>query len=155
MKLLLDPSVSTKYDDPSLAKSEGLGVLAKPAHKSSVEICADFLSRIACYAYSILEKRLGNDMLRITPIDFWLTVPAVWSDKAKDDTLRAAKMAFRQSSLILHPDSQIFLVREPEAAAVAIMAHLTKGGSQQQLQAGDSIMICDCGKSRLPYAFRS
>lgn len=150
MKLGLDPSGSTQYDEPSLVGSEGKGVLAKPAHKSPVDICADCLTEIAKFAYSVLEKRMGKEILDTTPIEFWLTVPAVWSDKAKDDTLRAAKIAFRQANISLHPDSLVFLVREPEAAAVAIMTNLTKGGSQQQFQAGDSIMICDCSMSSDP-----
>lgn len=146
MKLLLDPSESTKFDDPSLGKSEGNGVLLKPSHKSAVDLCADFLTGIATFAHSHLEKRLTKEILEATPIDFWFTVPAVWSDKAKYDTLSAAKMAFKQAKISLNPASRVFLVREPEAAAIATLSNITKGGSEQQIEAGDNILICDCGK---------
>lgn len=149
MKLLLDPSASTKFDDPGLGKSEGTGVLALPPRKSAVDICADFLTEVATFAYSSLEKRVTKEILKATPIDFWFTVPAVWSDKAKYDTLNAARIACKQAKISLHPSSRVFLVREPEAAAIATMSHLTKGGSGQLIQAGDSILICDCGKKNM------
>lgn len=146
MKLLLDPTASTKFDDPSLTNSEGAGVLKKPAHKSAVEICADYLTEIAIAAYRSIAKRITKEILEATPIDFWFTVPAVWSDRAKYDTLRAVKLAFKQAGLNIHSESQVFLIREPEAAAIATMSFLAKGASRVQIQAGDSIMICDCGK---------
>lgn len=146
MKLLLDHAASTKFDDPSLTNSEGAGVLNKPSHKSPVEICADYLTEIAIAAYRSIAKRITKEVLEATPIDFWFTVPAVWSDRAKYDTLRAVKLAFKQAGLKIHPDSQVFLIREPEAAAIATMSFLAKGGSQVQIKAGDSIMICDCGR---------
>lgn len=45
----------------------------------------------------------------------------------------------------VHPDTQVSLIREPEAAAVATISYLTQGGSEQQIKVGDSILICDCG----------
>ncbi|CZT22028.1 related to hsp70 protein [Ramularia collo-cygni] len=145
MKLLLDPSETTKFDDPSLGQSEGNGVLARPPGKSAVDLCADYLTEVAIFAYSSLEKRVTRAILEATPIDFWFTVPAVWSDKAKYDTLRAAKMAFKQAGIALHPASRLFLIPEPEAAAIATLSHLTKGASEVQVKPGDSILICDCG----------
>lgn len=44
-------------------------------------------------------------------LQFILTVPAVWSDKAKDATMQAACLAGI-------PSQDLFLVSEPEAAAV-------------------------------------
>ncbi|CAK1359214.1 unnamed protein product [Cercospora beticola] len=145
MKLLLDPKQATKYDDPSLGDSEGTGVLSRPAGKSAVDLCADFLAEVGKFAYESLSKRLSVEVLKATPIEFWFTVPAVWSDKAKADTLRAARKAAKQAKLKIHAESQVFLIREPEAAAVATLSSLTQGGSEQQIKANDSIMICDCG----------
>jgi molecular chaperone DnaK (HSP70) len=44
-------------------------------------------------------------------LKYVVTVPAVWSDKAKDATLQAAIIAGIETK-------QIFLVSEPEAAAL-------------------------------------
>ncbi|GIZ37993.1 hypothetical protein CKM354_000142000 [Cercospora kikuchii] len=145
MKLLLDPAQATQYDDPNLAASEGTGVLSKPMNKSAVDICADYLTEVAKFAHQSLARRISIEVLEATPIEFWFTVPAVWSDRAKADTMRAARKAAVQAALRFHPDTQISLIREPEAAAVATISYLTKGGSQQQIKTGDSILICDCG----------
>ncbi|EME86907.1 uncharacterized protein MYCFIDRAFT_172600 [Pseudocercospora fijiensis CIRAD86] len=152
MKLLLDPEQMTKYDDPSLTKSQGEGVLRKPLNKTAVEICADYLTELASFAYQSLEKRVSPEVLQATPLDFWFTVPAVWSDKAKRDTLRAAQKAAKQAKLRAHPDSQVFLIREPEAAAIAVLSDVTQdrrltllGGSENQVGVGQSILVCDCG----------
>lgn len=146
MKLLLDPQQATKFDDPSLTQSEGNGVLSQPLNKSAVDLCADFLAEVATFAYQSLERRLSTEVLRATLIDFWFTVPAVWSDRAKADTLRAAKKAAQRAQLKCNPASQVFFIREPEAAAIATLSALIQGGSDQQVKAGDSIMVCDCGK---------
>lgn len=145
MKLLLDPAQRTKYDDPSLANSEGSGVLNKPINKTAVDICADYLTELIKHSYRELEKRLSKEVLVATPIDFWFTVPAVWSWKAKADTLRAARKAARLANVNIHPDSQIFLIREPEAGAIAVLSDLTRNGSEIQIKMGDSVMVVDCG----------
>ena len=47
-----------------------------------------------------------------TPIEYILTVPAVWSDKSKSDTLKCAVDAGFCSA------GEVSLITEPEAAAV-------------------------------------
>lgn len=145
MKLLLDPAVATKYDDPSLEVTQGEGVLSKPINKTAVDICADFLTEVARFAYESLAKRLSPELLKASPLDFWFTVPAVWSDKAKHDTLRAAQKAAKQAKLSAHPESNVFLIQEPEAAAVAVLSGLTQGGADQLVRIGDGVLMCDCG----------
>ena len=54
----------------------------------------------------------GEDFQDNTPIEYILTVPAVWSDKAKSDTLQCASKAGFGST------SKIRLITEPEAAAI-------------------------------------
>lgn len=133
MNLHLHPSAATKYDDPSLVCADGDGLPAKPLHKSSVALCADCLAEVATFLYSHLQKRLTKKVLESSPIDFWLTVPAVWSDLAKYDTLHAAKLARQLAKVMLHPDSQFYLILEPEAAAIATMSYLTMNDSQLQI----------------------
>jgi hypothetical protein len=54
-----------------------------------------------------------------TRIEYWLTVPAVWSDKAKFDTLSCASQAG------FGDVDKIRLVTEPEAAAVHTFAQVS------------------------------
>lgn len=59
------------------------------------------------------------------------TVPAIWSDKAKDLTIKAARFAG------IHP---VTLIKEPEAAALYTMYALDNA-----LQVGDAFVVCDAG----------
>jgi hypothetical protein len=162
MKLLLDPEQSTKFDDPSLAASEGHGVLRVPPGKTAIDLCADFLTEIAIFAYEELKRKMGEDVVAVSPLEFWFTVPAVWSDRAKSATLRAAEKAAKNAQVLRSASVSSFLIAEPEAAAVATLALITQGGSTLQvkvcvgcptlegnanhrIQPGDSILICDCG----------
>ncbi|EME80247.1 uncharacterized protein MYCFIDRAFT_189860 [Pseudocercospora fijiensis CIRAD86] len=145
MKLLLDPLQHSKYDDPALSQFVGNGVLTLPPNRKPVDLCADYLTEIARFAYREMVKKLGEEIVKQTPMDFWITVPAVWSDKAKSDTLRAVRKAAQQAKVQLHYDSQCFLICEPEAAAVAAISSLAQGDSQTQVKAGDVILVCDCG----------
>ena len=58
-------------------------------------------------------------------------VPAIWSDKAKHDTVTAARMSG------IHP---VTLIKEPEAAALYTMYSL-----DHALQKGDAFVVCDAG----------
>jgi hypothetical protein len=162
MKLLLDPEQSTKFDDPSLAASEGHGVLRTPPGKTAIDLCADYLTEIAVFAYEELKRKMGEDVVAVSPLEFWFTVPAVWSDRAKSATLRAAEKAAKNAQVLRSASVSSFLIAEPEAAAVATLATITQGGSTLQvkvrvdyptlegnadhkIQPDDSILICDCG----------
>ncbi|KAF7943848.1 uncharacterized protein EAE97_005918 [Botrytis byssoidea] len=63
---------------------------------------------------------------------FVLSVPAVWSDKAKDLTLQAARKAG------FYP---VTLVKEPEAASLYALTEFKERG----LANGDAFVICDAG----------
>jgi len=89
----------------------------------------------------VLDKRFGTDVLRITPIEFWFTVPAIWSDAAKSSTQQAARIAGFGS----RPGDQISLISEPEAASISALSRVTTGGSELQISPGDGVLICDCG----------
>jgi molecular chaperone DnaK (HSP70) len=52
-----------------------------------------------------------------TPMECWITLPAIWSDEAKDATLQAAKRAGFGN----RPGDDVFTIAEPEAAAIATL----------------------------------
>lgn len=141
MKLLLDPEQASKYDDPELASSEGQGVLALPHGKSAVDVCSDFLAEVASFSVDHLKKRISPEILRITPLRFCFTVPAVWSDKAKADTLKAAQQAAKKARLYCGAGVEVFMVQEPEAAAIAAISMVAKGGSTRQIKASSLLPV--------------
>ncbi|KAK3378394.1 Hsp70 family protein-like protein [Podospora didyma] len=81
----------------------------KKLPKDAVDVAADFIGAICNHALSKIEASVPRDYFLMCQKQFVLSVPAVWSDKAKDTTLRAAKKAG------IHPVS---LAKEPEAAAL-------------------------------------
>jgi molecular chaperone DnaK (HSP70) len=54
-----------------------------------------------------LEQKVGAGVLRTIPLEFCLTVPAIWSEVAKEKTLKACQKAGVKS------ESEISLVSEP------------------------------------------
>lgn len=75
--------------------------------------------------------------MSMTKVQFVLTVPAVWSDSAKDATLKAAEKAG------MGKRHELQLISEPEAAAV----YTLKAIQPNHLKIGDNFIVCDAGKS--------
>lgn len=136
MKLRLDQHTRlTKFDDISLASLPGSreGLLALPPGKDAVELCADYLRCVYDFTFSELERRMSEQVLKITPMEFWVTHPATWSDQAKQATLEAAKRA----GFGTRPGDTIHLITEPEAAAVAALSELVEYGVGDPIRTGD------------------
>ncbi|EEP81902.1 conserved hypothetical protein [Uncinocarpus reesii 1704] len=127
-KLLLDNNASrAEYDDETLTIQEaaGMPILRLPAGKSATDVVADFLTTIYKHTMGILEKQISEETLSITPLEFWFTMPAIWSDEAQDAIREAAKRAGFAS----RPGDQLFMIAEPEAAAIAALKRSTSDGS--------------------------
>jgi molecular chaperone DnaK (HSP70) len=129
-KLKLDRTQATKFDDPGLSSSEGVGVLKIPTDKTAKEVVADYLREIYQHSMMHLESRISAEILQLTPIEFWFTVPAIWSDGARADTLSAARLAGFGS----RPNDNINLIPEPEAAAISVLSTLTSDRSEEQVE---------------------
>lgn len=142
MKLLLDPTKSNSLTSENLDLMKEDGLMAIPSFKQGAsEVCSDYLREIYRYTISYLEKRLGAGVVQASPLDFWFTIPAMWSDKAKEDTLRVALNAGFKS----RPKDEITIITEPEAAAIATLTTLSDEENAYDVIAGDNILICDCG----------
>jgi molecular chaperone DnaK (HSP70) len=87
LKLLLDPDQETNYQ-PSLEAKK----LLKRLGKTPGQVTAEYLKELVGHAKGILKRRFGPAADEMD-LSFVLTVPAVWSDKAKDITLNAAHLA--------------------------------------------------------------
>jgi hypothetical protein len=73
-----------KLDEPDKANSEG---------ETPLELTRIYLSCLHTHFINVLEKRLSPWVVHSTPMDFIVTVPAIWSNAAKQATERAAAMA--------------------------------------------------------------
>ncbi|KAK9554850.1 hypothetical protein V6Z77_006137 [Aspergillus fumigatus] len=144
-KLLLDQGTPlTQYDDRTLETASQTGILKLPEGKTAVDVVADYLSEVYQHILKTISKNITEDDLRITPLEFWLTVPAIWSDRALDATRTAAQRAgFGKSPS--RPMDQIFLISEPEAAAVTALKKYTTSSIGGSVKAGDGVLVCDCG----------
>lgn len=88
--------------------------------KSVVEVAADYMRAIYQHAISEIEKdALDPDYINGFEKRYVLTVPAVWSDKSKDMTLKAARMAG------MNP---VEMITEPEAAALFTLQSMKNKG---------------------------
>ncbi|KAJ5708930.1 hypothetical protein N7493_010264 [Penicillium malachiteum] len=142
MKLLLDSQRPNSLTNDTWDTTNGDGLMRIPPFKSEArDVCADYLREIYKHIIIILEKRHTPEVLKVTPLDFWFTIPAIWSDKAKEDTLNVAIDAgFKSRST-----DDITIITEPEAAAIATLTTLSDEESRYDVKSGDIILICDCG----------
>lgn len=121
---------------------EGNGFLKLPDFKDEArEVCADFLQGVYDHTMAYLQQRHSPEIMRVTALEFWFTVPAIWSDKAKDETLKAASAAGFGS----RAQDTISMITEPEAAAIATLSALSDDERELKVKVGDGILICDCG----------
>lgn len=115
--------------------------LLQRAGKTPVQAVADYLGLLWTHAITNISKDFGRAAVNGTPIRVVLTVPAVWTTKAKDRMKKAAKLAG-----ILNPrlagETILSFVSEPEAAALATFQDLK---ARPNFQTGDTFVVCDAG----------
>lgn len=110
-------------------------------NKTVMEAVSDYLTQIRAHTLETLTRRHGEAFMADTLVQFVLTVPAVWSDSAKDATLKAAEKAGMGS----RESGDLKLISEPEAAAV----YTLKAIQPNHLSVGDNFIVCDAGMSWL------
>ncbi|KIY01242.1 uncharacterized protein Z520_02794 [Fonsecaea multimorphosa CBS 102226] len=128
MKLLFDPDQDRPFFIP-----ENIEVEKAKLPKDVTEVASDYMRVMFQHAIEEIESNtLNPEFLNSFTKQYVLTVPGVWSDKAKDMTLKAATMA---------GISPVELITEPEAGALYTLASMKRQG----LQLDDAILICDAG----------
>ncbi|KAF5258229.1 hypothetical protein FOXYS1_11211 [Fusarium oxysporum] len=100
------------------------------------ELVTDFISQLLDHLMYTLREKLGSGLVDSTPLQFVITVPAIWSDLAKEKTKKACEQA-----MISVSEHHVHLVSEPEAAAIYALHDLDMNG----LDAGDTIVVVDAG----------
>jgi hypothetical protein len=107
-----------RYLDPSQIRSaESLAKFTAkigrlPPNRTLTEGITLFLKALCETAADRMVADWTKEFVDKTPIEYILTVPAVWSDKSKNDTLKCAVDAGFCSGGV------VTLITEPEAAAV-------------------------------------
>ncbi|KAI9250222.1 hypothetical protein BDA99DRAFT_608517 [Phascolomyces articulosus] len=104
-----------------------------------VQAVADYLGVLHKHTLEELKRGFAKNYDTET-FRYCLTVPAVWSDKAKQLMRQAAIQAGLISAS--DPSDRLILISEPEAAALYCEETMS---DQIQLQDKDRIMICDAG----------
>ncbi|KAK4252159.1 hypothetical protein C7999DRAFT_37133 [Corynascus novoguineensis] len=137
-----DSSAETaEFDDPSLLDAAGSALFHIPQGKNAQMVCQDFLTEVYRFVVNNLKMRITPEVFEMTPMECYLTVPAIWTDKARTATFEAAKAAGFGS----RPIDTIRIISEPEAAAVAALRKDLRAGSVNAVKTGDNVLILDCG----------
>jgi molecular chaperone DnaK (HSP70) len=104
-------------------------------HKRAVDVTADYLTCVVQYVLNDqLPMKYGAQFLQNQKVCYMITVPAVWSEKAKELTRQAAVSAGI-------PRRKLMLITEPEAAAIYCSV-LCK---EVDLREGSRFLVCDAG----------
>ncbi|KAK6337277.1 hypothetical protein TWF730_002683 [Orbilia blumenaviensis] len=108
--------------------------------KSTVDMVADYLTKVRETTWDVLEQQYGKVLFSSMKKELVVTVPAVWSERAKNLTLKAVNRAEFNAS-------KIFLLSEPEAAAIYTLKGIREGPSRDDIKIGDVFVLCDAGRS--------
>ncbi|KAI4720030.1 actin-like ATPase domain-containing protein [Aureobasidium sp. EXF-10727] len=131
LKLKLDP----RQKLPSYVSEQDLNNQLLTYGKTTERAIADYLSVVFSHAKEVMLNRFGQQMMASTPLEVVLTVPAIWTDAAKDATLRVAKKAGMGNN--------IHMISEPEAAAIYALKSMEQ--ETKMLAEGDNFIVCDAG----------
>lgn len=97
--------------------------------RTVMDAVSDYLGQLYKHTMETLTRRYGESFMATTKVEFVLTVPAVWSDAAKNATLQAAERAGMGNR------HELKLISEPEAAAV----YTLKSMQPKTLKVGDNV----------------
>jgi molecular chaperone DnaK (HSP70) len=97
------------------------------------DLARDYLKKLHAHIIASLKSKLGAIVVETTPIKYVLTVPAVWSDKARNDT--------RECAISAGFGDDIHMITEPEAAVTFALDAMDPG----TLNVGDTFVLVDGG----------
>lgn len=122
IKLHLDNhSIPSRYDDPKLQVEIRNAAANFPYGKTAQDVTSDYLKELYACTMAKLDQTFGRELMAITKIKFWFTMPAIWSDEAQARTRQAAVTA----KFGTRPGDEICMIKEPEAAALATLNRTT------------------------------
>lgn len=84
VKLLLDPDQPKPVYVPAVDAEAKLARLGR----APIAVATDYIRKIFMHAVEIIESKYPGNYFQALEKEYILTVPAVWSEKAQDATLR-------------------------------------------------------------------
>lgn len=137
VKLLLEPHLTNPNLGHGVQTQRTLAILER-MNKSPIDVAADYLGWLWNHVRSrIIENESNEDIFKIADTTIVITVPAVWSEKARDNTVLAVERAG-----IGLEGRTIKFVTEPEAAAIFSLRNKARTG---QIKKEDCVILCDSG----------
>ena len=107
-----DPESASAFTQPITTPAHATEIKLKQLGVEPVKVVTDFLSHIREVTVKSIERTYQAAWVRNAEIEYVLTVPAIWTDSAKDLMVKAATNAgFGKHRVNFN------LVSEPEAAA--------------------------------------
>ncbi|KAK0613320.1 hypothetical protein B0T14DRAFT_438063 [Immersiella caudata] len=100
-------------------------------------LVTDYISALGEHLMYTLKQKLGEPVVKSVDIEFVVTVPAIWSDLAKERT----RLACRVAKSLPKSNAPIHMISEPEAAAIYALHGLDPHG----LKVNDCFLVCDAG----------
>lgn len=105
-------------------------MLQLPSFRDAAGVCEDFLREVYVHVSGKLCRQMTSLTFDSTPMECWITLPAIWSDEAKDATLNAAKRAGFGNRI----KDEVFTIAEPEAAAIATLKGYSGPGAMNPIK---------------------
>jgi molecular chaperone DnaK (HSP70) len=121
MKILLEPKAIKSSDSECFEAVWTTKSLLDQEGRTAVDAVGEYLSQLWKYTLEEIGSKQGADFQETYKLRVVLTVPALWTAKAKDNTLQAA----RRGGL----PEDITMVIEPEAAALMVLKEKNDIGS--------------------------
>jgi hypothetical protein len=107
-------------------------------NKTAIDVTADYLSWMWAHIQKTIATNEDDESIFINAATtIVMTLPAAWSDKAKDNTVKAAEKA-----RLTHHRRTLKFISEPEAAAIFSCQQRVRSG---QIKIGDCVILCDAG----------
>ncbi|RYP45715.1 hypothetical protein DL768_007979 [Monosporascus sp. mg162] len=128
VKLCLEPKLAPE-------DSEAAGIVANITAVHDVDsLIQDYLSGLLEHLFATTGGEVGP--IDGTSVEFILTVPAIWTEKATQRTIKALERAQKFSR-----GAPVSVVSEPEAAAIYTLHRATRHG----MKVGESFVVVDAG----------
>jgi molecular chaperone DnaK (HSP70) len=132
-KLGLEAGVAERFKDKSRTD---YGFHRELPRKSPLDFTADYLQCLLKFVKeTALPRRFGDQFLLNQQLSYIVTVPAIWTDLAKQLTKEAVQRAGVRDS------DKLVLLSEPEAAAL----YCATTCEEVDLNDGDIFLVCDAG----------
>ncbi|PKS07026.1 hypothetical protein jhhlp_005623 [Lomentospora prolificans] len=130
-KLDLDPTL------PTIGQPTGEEITGG---RTADVLVADYLAALRDHLACTLQTKFGPQIVSTASFSFVVTVPAIWSETAKDRITHAFRTVLSVPPWPQNPAIEI--VSEPEAAAVSSLTSISKSHALRQ---DDTVVVVDAG----------